>query len=46
MISQATEYVPLRKSVRITDDVEVWLGYLEGEMRETLDGLLKKTLAN
>jgi len=44
MISSAGEYVPLKKAVRITDDVEVWLGELEREMRDTLDTLLKKAL--
>jgi hypothetical protein len=44
MISSANEYVPLKKPVKITDDVEVWLGELEREMRETLDALLKKAL--
>lgn len=46
MISSAGEYVPLKKAVRITDDVEVWLGELEKEMRDTLDTILKKTLAS
>jgi dynein heavy chain 2 len=44
MISSANEYVPLKKQIRITDDVEIWLGELEREMRDTLDSLLKKTL--
>ena len=44
MISSAGEYVPLKRPVRISDDVEVWLGELEKEMRETLDAILKKTL--
>lgn len=44
MISSAGEYVQLKKPVRITDDVEVWLGELEKEMRDTLDTLLKKTI--
>ena len=44
MISQANEYVPLRNPVRITDDVEVWLGELEKSMRDTLNDLLQKTL--
>jgi hypothetical protein len=44
MISSANEYVPLKRPVRITDDVEVWLGDLEREMRETLDQILKKTI--
>lgn len=46
MISSANEYVPLKKPIRITDDVEVWLGELEKEMRETLDSILKKTLSS
>lgn len=44
MISSAGEYVPLSKSIRITDDVEIWLGDLEREMRETLASILKKTI--
>jgi len=44
MISQANEYVALKNPVRITDDVEVWLGDLEKIMRETLNALLQKTL--
>ena len=44
MISSQGEYVKLSKSVHISDDVEVWLGELEREMRNTLDLLLKKTL--
>ena len=44
MISSAGEYVPLKRPVRISDEVENWLGELEREMRETLDDLLKKTL--
>jgi hypothetical protein len=44
MISQANEYVLLKNPVRITDDVEVWLGELEKCMRETLNALLQKTL--
>lgn len=44
MISSAGEYVLLKKPIHISDDVEVWLGELEREMRETLDILLKKTL--
>ena len=44
MISQANEYVPLKSPVRITDDVEVWLGDLERTMRDTLHSLLQKAL--
>lgn len=44
MISSANEYVLLKNPVRITDDVEVWLGDLEKSMRETLNMLLQKTL--
>ncbi len=44
MISQANEYVPLRVPVKITDDVEVWLGELEKSMRDTLSSLLSKTI--
>ena len=44
MISSAGEYVPLSNPVRISEEVEDWLGALEKEMRITLDGLLKKTL--
>jgi Dynein heavy chain, N-terminal region 2 len=40
MISQANEYVALKNPVKITDDVEVWLGELEKSMRETLNSLL------
>jgi len=46
MISSVGEYVPLKAPVRVTDDVEVWLGELAREMRETLDALLKKTLGS
>lgn len=46
MISSMGEYVPLTSQVRVTDDVENWLGDLEKEMRRTLDALLKKALAN
>ena len=34
----------LKTPVRITDDVEVWLGELEKSMRETLNALLQKTI--
>lgn len=44
MISSAGEYVPLKNPVVISDDVEVWLGRLETEMRETQDMILKKTI--
>ena len=44
MISSAGEYVPLLNSVKITEQVEDWLGQLENEMRLCLDDLLKKTL--
>lgn len=40
MISSAGEYVKLRIPVRITDDVEVWLGELEKSMRDTLNSIL------
>ena len=46
MISSVGEYVKLNKPVRITDDVEIWLGDLAKEMRETLDSILKKTLSS
>jgi len=36
--------VALKTPVRITDDVEVWLGELEKSMRETLNSLLQKTI--
>jgi len=42
MISSAGEYVPLHNPVTINDDVEEWLGFLEKEMRVTLDILLKQ----
>jgi dynein heavy chain 2 len=44
MISSANEYVALKTPVRITDDVEVWLGELEKSMRDTLNALLQKTI--
>ena len=44
MVSSVGEQVKLKAPVRITDDVENWLGDLAKEMRETLDDLLKKTL--
>jgi len=36
--------VPLRVPVKISDDVEVWLGELEKSMRDTLNMLLQKTI--
>jgi hypothetical protein len=36
--------VLLRLPVKITDDVEVWLGELEKSMRDTLNALLQKTI--
>jgi len=42
MISSAGEYVPLHNPVTINDEVEEWLGFLEKEMRVTLDILLKQ----
>jgi hypothetical protein len=44
MISSAGEYVPLSNPVRISDEVEDWLGLLETEMRVTLNGLLVQSL--
>lgn len=44
MISSANEYVLLTNPVKITDDVEVWLGELEKSMRNTLNSLLQKTI--
>lgn len=44
MISSAGEYVPLLNALQINDDVEDWLGFLETEMRRTLDSLLKNAL--
>ena len=44
MISSEGEYVPLKNPVKISDEVEDWLGLLEKEMRLTLDALLKKSL--
>ena len=44
MISSAGEYVPLLNAVKVTNNVEDWLGQLEKEMRLCLDDLLKKTL--
>lgn len=44
MISSANEYVKLKNSVRITDDVELWLGELEKSMRDTLNTLLGQTI--
>lgn len=40
MISSANEYVKLKNPVRITDDVEIWLGELEKSMRDTLNTIL------
>lgn len=40
MISNANEYVKLKTPVKITDDVELWLGDLEKSMRETLNAIL------
>jgi len=40
MISSANEYVKLKNPVRITDDVEIWLGELEKAMRVTLNDVL------
>ena len=44
MISSANEYVKLKTPVRITDDVELWLGELEKSMRDTLNSLLGQTI--
>ena len=44
MISSANEYVKLRNPVRISDDVELWLGDLEKSMRDTLNSLLVATI--
>ncbi|KAJ8297986.1 LOW QUALITY PROTEIN: hypothetical protein KUTeg_024517 [Tegillarca granosa] len=38
------EVVPLRKKVKITPEVEVWLGKLSEEMKETLQELLRECL--
>lgn len=45
MISSQGEYVPLCQPVKISIDVEVWLGDLEKVMRLTLDALLRTTVA-
>jgi hypothetical protein len=37
--------VPLSQPVKISVDVEVWLGDLEKVMRLTLDALLRTTVA-
>lgn len=44
MISSANEYVKLKNPVRITDDVEVWLGELEKSMRDTLNSILMQVV--
>ncbi len=44
MISSANEYVKLKNPVRITDDVEIWLGELEKSMRDTLNTILGVTI--
>lgn len=44
MKSSAGEYVELSAPVRITEDVENWLGDLVNEMRQTLSTLLKNSL--
>nr|XP_032832089.1 cytoplasmic dynein 2 heavy chain 1 [Petromyzon marinus]XP_032832097.1 cytoplasmic dynein 2 heavy chain 1 [Petromyzon marinus]XP_032832104.1 cytoplasmic dynein 2 heavy chain 1 [Petromyzon marinus] len=40
------ELVPLRQQVEVTADVEVWLGMLAEEMRQTLKQLLVQCLKN
>jgi dynein heavy chain 2 len=44
MKSSAGEYVKLDNPVKITDDVENWLGDLSNEMKNSLANLLKKSL--
>ena len=44
MKSSAGEVVELSAPVQITEDVEIWLGDLVNEMRQTLSLLLKTTL--
>ena len=44
MKSSAGEYVELSAPVRITEEVEIWLGDLVNEMRQTLSTLLKNSL--
>ena len=44
MLSSAGEVVDLSSPVQITEDVEIWLGDLVNEMRQTLSISLKKAL--
>ncbi|XP_013392185.1 cytoplasmic dynein 2 heavy chain 1, partial [Lingula anatina] len=44
MKSLEGEVVPLKKKVQITPEVEVWLGYLAEEMKNTLKQLLTECL--
>jgi hypothetical protein len=45
MISTQNEYVPLNQAIQIQGEVEDWLKILENVMRETLDKILKDSLA-
>ena len=44
MKSSAKEYVPLPESVRIENEVELWLGDLANQMKATLQDKLRKCL--